>query len=242
MVPVFFEGLSTRDIIRLDPDECRRVLTPIEIEMIFKASDAFWYHPGQKNPTAPHVILTSNKHSNIYVNCPLVLQRSNLCQIMAQQMVYLLQSRYDGPVDWVVGSDSSALGISKDVANLLGARWHPMQKGPDKNQIWEKAVMACGEWVLHIEELLTTSLTTQAVRDGIKQGNPNQVNFVPFIPLLVHRPDKDAPKVIDDGRLIWLLHYDTYVVDPRKEDCEFCKNGSPALSGKEHWDELMATM
>ena len=142
----------------------------------------------------------------------------------------------------MVGSDSSALGISKDVANLLGAKWHPMQKGPNKTQIWEKAVIEHGEWVLHIEELLTTSLTTQAVRDGIKKGNPNQVNFVPFIPLLVHRPDKTAPAIIDGSQLIWLLRYDTYVVDPTKEECALCKNGSRALPAKENWDELVATM
>jgi orotate phosphoribosyltransferase len=245
MVSAMFEGLSMEDVIQLNPNECRRGLTPIEIEMIFKACDAFWRHPGKRNPQAPHVILTSDKHSNLYINCPLVLQRSNLCQIVAQQLVYLLQLRYDGPIDWVTGSDSSALGISKDVANLLGAKWHPMQKGPDetKTQIWEKAVIECEEWVLHIEELLTTSITTQAVRDGIKKGNPNQVNFVPFIPIVVHRPDKGVPEKIDGSKPIWLLYYDdAYVVDPEEEECEFCKNGSQALSGKDHWDQLKATM
>lgn len=242
MVPAMFSGLTAKDILHLDPQDCKRVLCKDELEMILKACGAFWHHSGQKNLKAPHVKLTSDKHSNIYVNCPKVLQRSNLCQIMAQQLVYLLQSHYDGPVDWVTGSDSSALGISKDVANLLNARWHPMQKGPNKTQIWEKAVIDPGEWVLDIEELMTTSLTTQAVCDGIKKGNPNQVNFVPFIPLLVHRPDKDAPETIDGSKLIWLLHYDTYVIDPKEEECELCKNGSVALSGKDHWNELVATM
>lgn len=242
MVPAMFSGLTKEAILQLDPQDCKRTLVKEELEMIFRACDALWHHPGTKNPKAPHAILTSGKHSNIYINCPQVLQRSNLCQIMAMQLHHLMQSFYSGPIDWVIGSDSSALGISKDMANLLNVRWHPMQKGPNKTQLWEKATMACGEWVLHVEELLTTSLTTQAVRDGIKKGNPNQINFVPFIPLLVHRPDKNAPEKIDNSKLIWLLHYDTYVVDPEKEECAFCKNGSPALLAKENWDRLVATM
>ncbi len=241
-IPVMLQGLTNEDILRLDPRDCKRILLKEELEMIFKACGAFWHHPGQENPTAPHVILTSGKHSNIYINCPKVLQRSNLCQIMAQQLVYLLESFYKGPIDWVTGSDSSALGLSKDVANILKAKWHPMQKGSNKSQVWGKAVISPGERVLHVEELLTTSLTTQAVRDGIRKGNPSQVDFIPFIPLLVHRPDKDAPEIIDGSRLIWRLHYNTYVVNPAEEECEFCKKGSRALPAKENWDELVATM
>lgn len=245
MTAGIFEKMSKEDILEVDfyaIKSLNRALTKDELEAIFKACDAFWYHSGKKNPTAPHAVLTSGKHSNVYVNCLKVLERSNLCQIMAQQVVYLMESYYDGPIDRVIGSDSSALGLSKNVADILGIKWNPMQKGPNKTQIWEKAVIESGEWVLHVEELLTTSLTTQAVRDGVKKGNPNQANFVPFIPLLVHRPDKGVPEEIDGSRLIWLLHYDTQVFDPEKEECELCKMGSPALPAKENWDELVATM
>ena len=242
LVPAMFEGLTQADILALKPEDCQRGLTFAEIEMIFKACGAFWYHPGEKNPKAPHVLLVSGNHSNIYVNCPLVLQRTNLCQILAQQVVYLLQSKYSGPIDWVIGSDSSALGLSKDVANLLGASWHPMQKGPNKTQIWEKAVIPCGDWVLQVEELLTTSLTTQMVRDGIMAGNPNQVNFVPFIPVLVHHPIRGTSTFINGSALIWLLHYDTFAIDPEKEECPLCSAGSVALPAKENWGNLVSSM
>ena len=240
--PVVFSRFTPGDILRLDPQDCRWRMCKDDLELIFRACGAFWHHPGKRNPKAPHAILTSKKHTNIYVNCPKVLQWSNLCQIMARQLMYLLRSYYAGPIDWVTGSDSSALGLSKDFANLANARWHPMQKGPEKTQVWEKAVIAPGEWILDVEELLTTSLTTQAVYDGIKRGNPTQVNFVPFVPLLVHRPDKGVPEIISGSKLIWLLDYDTYVVDPDKEECALCKNGSPALLAKENWSRLVATM
>ena len=128
-----FEGMPPRDIMQLEPKECLRVLVKDELEKIFKACNAFWRHPGEKNPEAPHVVLTSGKHSNLYINTPQVLQWSNLCQIMAMQLVYLLEHYYNGPVDWTTGSDSSALGVSKDVANLLNTRWPLIQKGPKGN-------------------------------------------------------------------------------------------------------------
>lgn len=237
-----FSGLTKKEVLQLDPRDCTWEMCSADLELIFRACDAFWHHPGRKNIQAPHAILTSGKHSNLYVNCPQVLQWSNLCQIMAQQLVYLLRAHYAGPIDWVTGSDSSALGLSKDFANLVKARWHPMQKGPEKTQIWEKAVIAPGEWVLDVEELLTTGLTTQAVYAGIKKGNPYPISFVPFVPLLLYRPDKGVPESISGSKLIWLLDYDAYVVDPNKEECALCKNGSPALLAKENWSWLVDTM
>ncbi len=235
-------NMSRKDLLKLNPEICKKDMTKKHLEAIFMACDAFWHHPGEKNPTAPHAKLTSGKHSNIYINCTRVLQRSNLCQIMAYQLLRRLSSFYNGPIDWVIGSDSAALGLSKDIANLANAKWHAMQKGPDKTQIWEKATIMPEEHVLHVEELLTTNQTTKAVRTAVREGNPYQVNFIPYIPVLVLRPDKDVPDSIDGSKLFSCLYYDTYVVDPEKEECEFCKNGSSALSPKNHWDELMETM
>ncbi len=234
--------LPREEIFKLRPEEVKRSLDKTELEAIFLACNAFWHHPGEKNIQAPHVELTSGKHSNIYVNCPQVLERSNLCQIMAYQILQLLFKHYPCNIDWVVGSDSAALGLAKDVANLTNAKWRPLQKNPDKTQTWEKGTILPDENVLHIEELLTTGGTTKAVRDGIHAGNFYPVNFIPFIPVLVHRPDPDAPDVIEESKIIHLLHYDTYVVDPSKEECQLCQKGSPALPAKENWTELVNSM
>ncbi len=88
MVSTMFKGLNQANLLQLELQDCKRILVKDEVKMIFKACNAFWHHPGQKNPTALHAILTNGKHSNVYVNCPQVLQRSNLCQIMAMQLVF----------------------------------------------------------------------------------------------------------------------------------------------------------
>lgn len=71
-----------------------RTLNQDEIVAIFQACGAFWMHPGEENMEAPHAQLTSGKCSNGYINCSLVLSRANLCQIMAQQVVYRLSRVY----------------------------------------------------------------------------------------------------------------------------------------------------
>ena len=202
-----------------------------ELEAIFKACGAFWFHSG--DPQDPHAELTSGKCSNGFVSCPEVLSLCNLSQIMAEQLVLRLRHRYSGPVDWVVGSDSAALGLAKDVANVLShepgslVRNYPMQKGPDKTQIWEKQIILPDQKVLHVEELMTTAGTAEAVRAGIKAGNPHPVEFVPFLPVLVHRPDKGEGLEVDGSKVIWAMHYDIWAVEP--DLCELCRQGSKPL-------------
>lgn len=225
------------------------VLTIEEIEHIFKACNAFWNHPGEKDIKAPHARLTTGKHSDIYVNCPLVLCYSNLCQIMAMQIYWKIReiNKTFRP-DWVTGSDSSALGLAKDVANIFGAKFHPMQKvklpGEKERQVWEKMVIRPDEVVLHIEELTTTRTTAMRVRKGIRDAHDYPINFAPFLPILVFRPDgEDIPSGIDGSKILPILFYKTFVVDPKKEECSLCAQGSDAIKPKgPEWERLVASM
>ena len=245
--------MSPTEILNLKACEVNRFLAMEEIEYIFKSCDAFWYHPGKKNIQAPHAKLTTGKHSDIYINCPLVLCHSNLSQIMGKQIAEHVLKLYKGNIDWVTGSDSSALALSKDVANFLGAKWHPMQKvkseGGEEKQAWEKMVIKPDETVLHVEELMVTSVTALRVRKGIREAHPDYpINFVPILPVLVFRPsEKDfpikTPAVIDRSEVFPVLNYRTFVVDPKKEKCPLCAKGSEALAPKgENWRQMVATM
>ena len=224
--------LEPVELQKLQPSHingCERDLE--ELEAIFTACGAFWYHSG--NPEDPHVELTSGMCSNGFISCPEVLSLCNLSQIMAEQLVLRLRQHYAGQVDWVVGSDSAALGLAKDVANVLSrepgtlVRNYPMQKGPDKTQIWEKQIILPGQKVLHVEELMTTAGTAEAVRAGIKAGTPHPVEFVPFLPVLVHRPAKGEGLEVDGSKVIWVMHYDIWAVTP--DLCELCRLGSKPL-------------
>ncbi|MFA4871545.1 MAG: hypothetical protein WC610_00590 [Patescibacteria group bacterium] len=213
-----------------------------EIEAIFRACNAFWLHNG--NPKKPHVVLTSGLCSNGYINCREVLKRSNLCQIMAQQLVYLLEhyrswlDNFNNPIEWVVGSASASTGLAKDVANILGAKWYPLQKGPDKTQIWDGVIIEEGETVLHVEELMTTALTAKMVRQGIKAAHKHPINFLPFLPVIIHRPDRGEGDEVDGSKVIHLNHYDIWAMP--QENCPLCAQGSERIVPKgENWNRLI---
>jgi hypothetical protein len=241
--------MTAERIARLKVTKLQRFLSDYEIEHIFKTLGAFWHHPGERNIKAPHAKLTTGKHSDIYVNSPMVLCYSNLSQIMAWQLAFRLQRIYDRKIDWVTGSDSSALALSKDFANLVGARWHPMQKVKSEDgaerQIWEKMVIEPHETVLHIEELMVTSATALRVREGICAAHPDYpINFVPWLPVLTFRPSgNDTITEIEESSILPVLNYKTFVVDPEKEKCPLCAQGSQALAPKgANWQILVDSM
>ncbi len=208
-----------------------REITPTEITHLFKLCDAFWMHSG--NPTDPHAELTSGFCSNGYINCLMVFSYTNLCQIIADQAVRKLRKVYDGPVDWALGSAYAALDFSKDVANLLGARHAPLEKGENKEQLWRRLEIRRNEVVLQVEELMTTSGTTKAVNAGIEKGNPVSVAFAPVILVAVHRSQVYE---IDGRKVIYLAHYDIWT--SHSKDCKLCRAGSRRLRPKTHWAEL----
>jgi len=231
------------ELLALQPEDVAgRQLQRDEIEAIFGACDAFWLHPTERSPEAPHALLTSGLHSNGYVNCRLVLMRTNLCQIMAAQLVQLLRGNYQGTIEWVVGSHSAATDLTKDVANLAGANHYPLEKGPDDTQVWGKVVIPEDASVLHVEELRTTAKTTLAVRSGIRKGNPYPVNFIRWLPILIDRPEAGQGNEVDGSLVISLVRYEIWTSRP--EACPLCQHGSKVVRPSElrNWQMLVESM
>ncbi len=215
-------------------------ITQPEINHIFKVCDALWFHSG--NPKAPHAELASGKCGNGFVDALRVLRHSNLCEIMADQLIKVLRTspRFQPliPIDWVIGSDHAGADFSHDVARLLNADHDFTEKGPNKTQIWNRFVIEPGQVVLQAEELVTTTETLQAVRDGILLGNPHPVRFAPQVLALVHRSDTS---LFSGLPIVYLVHYDIKTWDPKKgEKCPLCALGSKKVRPKQNWAELTA--
>lgn len=244
----FLTGLSRSELLALRPEAVagRRLSVP-ELEAIMKACDCHWIHNG--NPAAPHVELTSGKCSNGFVNMRLVLCRPNLCEIMAEQLRLLVSARYSGNVDWVIGSATASTNLAYEVARKFGAMVWPLQKGEEevrkgdkvekkKIQVVESMTIPDGATILHPEELVTTSGTCRAVRDAIYKANPS-VKFVPFLPVIVHRPEAEGECMgVDNSKIVYLVHYDIWVSDPAT--CPLCAQGSVCLRPAKNWAELTA--
>lgn len=231
-----------KELIKLNPrDFDDKILTEEEILHWFDLCDAFWLHDGDAKK--PHAELTSGMCSNGYFNCPEVLKHPNLNEILARQLVRLLRENGAGEVDWVIGSPYADITFSYEVAKALGAIHGFTEKDPiepeKKRMLWERMTIPAKANVLQVEELTTTSGTFKEVRRAVIEGNPESVNFLPIIGILVHRPPKlPVDYKIDETKIkvVSLIEKEVWAVDP--SDCPPCKAGSKRLRPKTHWKEL----
>jgi len=213
-------------------------ITEAEVTHILKLCGALWLHSG--DPADPHAALTSGKCSNGFFDVLRALRYTNVCDILAYCMVHAIEDKLDEldnhpNVEWVIGSDHAGAVFSHDAARWLGAQHDFTEKGGanGKQQIWQRFSIAPGDAVLQVEELMTTAGTLMAVRNGIRQGNPNPVTFAPAVGVLVHRSDVYE---IEGVPVVYLAHYDISVWDPK--DCPLCAAGSKRLRPKQNWAEL----
>lgn len=218
-----------------DPeDEC--VPTAV-LRHIFEVCGALWIHSG--NPKAPHAELTSGYCSDGYIDTLRVLKYSNLRAIFAYELAGEIRKYYGGPIDWVIGSDHAGATFSARVSEYFNAMDEFTVKVPNdekiKTQSAERIDIQPGEVVLQVEELVTTAVTLEAVRYGIRQAKGNDVTFAPFVATLIHRSEE---KVIEGSPIIFLAHFDIQVWKP--EDCPLCAGGSKRVKPKTNWAELTA--
>lgn len=230
--------MEKKDILTLNPrDYDGTVLTPEEILSLFDICDAVWVHDGDSKK--PHAELTSGKCSNGFFDCRRVLCHPNLNEILARQLTRLLRENGVERPDWVVGSSYAAITFSYEVAKAFGAIHDFVEKDRSdpkgKRMAWQRVKIPAQSTVLQIEELITTSGTMMEVRRAIEEGNGEEINFLPIIGVLVHRPP-ELPADYGDRRVVALIEREIWAVDPN--DCPFCKAGSVRYRPKTHWAEL----
>lgn len=223
---------STADLQTLRwQDYADHNLTDQEFRHILKLCDAFWLHSG--NPKDPHAELTSGHCSNGFIDTLRALRFTPICQLLAHQSYKKITSLYKTKFDWVVGSDHAGATFSYALATFFNAQHDFTEKGPDKTQIWKRFTIGAKEVVLQAEELVATSGTLLAVREGLRQGNPEPVTFAPFVFTLVHRSETTE---IEKSKLEYLFHFDIWKSE--QKDCPLCAAGSKRLRPKKNWAEL----
>lgn len=217
-------------------DYTKHRMTELQLRDMLEAAEAFWMHDG--NPSRPHAELTTGKCSDGFVDTLRALRFSNICYAAAQALAKNIQDAYDGPVDWVIGSDHAGAVFSQNVAIWLHAQHDFTEKGPEKAQDWKRFKIKEGEVVLQVEELMTTSDTFTRVRNGIRAGNGSPVTFAPVAGVLIHR---SSVWQIEETKVVPFAHYDITVWDG-PEVCPLCAKGSKRLRPKQNWAELTGKM
>jgi len=149
-------------------------------------------------------------------------------------MVRVLRRTYSGRIDWVIGSATAATSLAGCCAVLIGAKFWPLEKGPNKEQIWpDRHVIRPRETVIQFEELMTTALTTGRVREGIAKAHNHEVQYGPVV-VLVHRSDEME---VGDSRVIPVFRFDISTWEP--DECPLCQAGSEPIPPKgANWPRL----
>jgi len=231
--------MNLNDLLRLRPENFKNKDIPIEeILNWFTLCDAYWLHSGK--PSDPHAELTSGMCSNGFFDCLRVLKYINLSDILANQLARKIRTVIgDQRVDWVIGSPMAGITFSHDVARAIGAPISMFtEKDPDQKgkMSYKRIAIPEGNTVLQIEELTTTSKTLNAVKEAVDSGNPNPINWIPYVGIFVHRSPKLPVDSYGDRKVIALIEKVIWAVDPK--DCPLCKAGSIRYRPKSHWREL----
>jgi len=230
-----FMDPSVEEVLRMELSALRglkwhqfgRDITDEEVTHVLKTCDGLWLHSG--DPKTPHAELTSGMCSDGFANTLAMLRYTNLCEIMAQHVIRRFNKAYKGPVGWVIGSDHAGAVFSYEVARQLSAQHDFTEKGPDDTQLWKRFNIGPEEPVLQAEELITTTKTLRAVREGIRLGNRGPVKFAPVILALVHR---SGVYEFEGVPIVYLVHYDIKVWEPKS--CPLCAQGSKRFRPKQH--------
>ena len=116
------------------------------------------------------------------------------------------------------------------------------EKDPDnprgKKQVWTRSIPA-GANVLQVEDLSTTLKTPLEVRQAIWEGNQRSVNFLPYMAMIIHRPEK-LPISYGEIKIISLIEKAVQAWDPKKEYCPYCGVGSVPIEPRDigNWARL----
>lgn len=213
------------------PSDLGRSLSAGEISHILEVCGALWLHDGDAH--RPHAELTSGKCSDGFVNVQQALCHTPIAEILADQLMLKVSDVYHGPVDWVAGSDHAAATLSYSVAVRNRARHDFTEKGDGKSQKWSRFKIGPGEAVLQVEELITTLLTMEAVRKGIRAAHEWNITFTPVVGVLVNR---SSAQEFEGSPIVSLATYDIKTWEP--SDCPLCAAGSKRVRPKANWVEL----
>ena len=230
-----------------------RLVAQAELEHLFKLQDGFWIYPGDPIAEIPHAMTREGKCTDLFMNCMSVLEYTNLCEIIADQLIGRLFKVVDpqqiGLVADAAYSGSSDLG--QNVARLWGrycelaVAHRTVEKDANGDPTIFRGVIRGLESVLIVNELMTTSGgSTYMAKEAVAKkgalmddGSILPVNFLPVVGLFVNR-SWEAEELPDGTKIVSLMRYKARTYQPGKETCPFCAVGSKSIKPKvgNNWD------
>lgn len=197
-----------------------------------KSRGAIWTHNG--DPKRPHALLTSDAHSDGFVNASKVINDPILLGEICTELRALAWPNGFQDVrvlpDVVIGPAVGAITLAYEMAAQLGCETAFTERVDGMMKLKRFGHLA-GR-ALIFEDVLTTGGTTRETITAVEQAG---LEVMPFTLCLVNR---SALTELDGRSIIPLLHLPMNTW--KEEECLLCAEGSQALRPKENWSKLVA--
>ncbi len=160
-----------------------------------------------------HFLLSSGKHSDVYLQSALVLQYPKI----AEKLCGMLASRISYRIDVVVGPALGAVVLSYELARILGARSIFTERDAQGKMVLRRGFSIDeDENVLIVDDVITTGGSVLEVLKIIERGN------VLGFACLVNR---GRIYELSGLPVFSLIEVDTNIYEP--ENCPLCNSGIP---------------
>jgi orotate phosphoribosyltransferase len=187
---------------------CRRVITPDDVERIFRNANAF---------RDGHFVLASGKHSPRYLEKFQVLQwpqeTERLCGTIAAWW------RAAVP-DTVAGPTTGGIILAHEVARQLGTRAVYAERNEDRpGRVFRRGFqLRPGERVLVVDDIMTTGGSVQETMAAVRAAGAEVIGAAVLVDRSAGNTTLDVPV-----RALWSLDVPSY----SPADCPLCRDGIP---------------
>lgn len=166
-----------------------------------------------------HFLLTSGKHSNIYLEKFMVLQHPEYTEKLAKEIAKHFKKKRPGVV---IGAAMGGITLSYEVARQLGVRGIFMEREEGKLVLRRNFEIKKGERVLIVEDIVTTGGSVKELIDSLKNYDCKIIG----IGILINRSGGELNFGIDDTFALATINVNAY--EPR--DCLLCKKNIPLVA------------
>lgn len=164
-----------------------------------------------------HFILTSGLHSEIYLQCALVLQQPRQAEEFGRDIAEQFQTE---AIQSVASPAIGGLIIGHEVARALGARFIWTEREAGKMVLRRGFSVSPGERILVVEDVVTTGGSTRETVAALQANGANVVGAASIIDRSSGKAEVGVPRIA-------LATLKVASVDPA--DCEACRRGELAI-------------
>ncbi|MCX8094172.1 MAG: orotate phosphoribosyltransferase [Candidatus Goldbacteria bacterium] len=163
-----------------------------------------------------HFLLTSGKHSNIYLEKFMVLQHPEYTEKLAKEIAKHFKKKKP---DVVIGAAVGGIILSYEVARQLGVRGIFMEREEGKLVLRRNFEIKKGEKVLIVEDIVTTGGSVKELIDSLKNYDCKIIG----VGILINRSGGELDFGIEDTYALATVDVTAY----EPNDCPMCKKNIP---------------